>query len=76
MRWGCGQRGYTPGKKPQLYPTNLTYSTPVTGWKALGCVAGDGFVECVGLCVCFGGGLTADEQMKNKENDIFHAIRG
>jgi hypothetical protein len=28
--------GPTPGQKLQLHPTNLTYSTPVMGWKGLG----------------------------------------
>ena len=39
-------------KKLQLYPTNLTYSTPTVPCKALGYMTGDGFVQCDGL---FGG---------------------
>jgi hypothetical protein len=38
-----GYRGAS--KKLQLYPTTMTYSTLVMGWKGLGDMAGDGFVE-------------------------------
>ena len=33
----------------QLYPTNMTYSTPVMWWKGAGEVAGDGLVVCDGF---------------------------
>jgi len=47
---GFGVKGGIGGrKKLQLYPTNLTYSPPVMWWRALGQMAGVGFVECVGL---------------------------
>ena len=42
--------GCRGGKKLQLYPTNLTYSTPIMRYKALQWMTGVGFVECVGLC--------------------------
>ena len=43
--------------------------------KALGCMTGDRFVECVGLFGAFRDLLSADEQGK-KKNDIFHAAVG
>jgi hypothetical protein len=50
MRCDRGQRGGIPGvKKLYFHPTNLTDSTVVAGWKALGCLTVDGFVESVGL---------------------------
>jgi len=42
------------GQKPEINPTNLTYSTLVMWWKGLGGMIGDEFVEWVGL----GGGLS------------------
>ena len=41
--------GPYPGKKPQLLPTNLAYSTPVMWWKWLEELFGGGFVSCGGL---------------------------
>jgi hypothetical protein len=43
---GC-KGEYVPRNKPQIHPTNLTYSTVVIGWKAL--VLHEDFVELLGL---------------------------
>jgi hypothetical protein len=53
--------GYTRGDKLQIYPTNLAHPSPLVICKAMGWMAGDGFVECVGLWGgFFGGGVVTD----------------
>ena len=37
------------GQKLQIYPTSLTYSTVVMGWKGLWVMNWRRVVECVGL---------------------------
>ena len=76
MRWGCGRRGWYPGVETPITPDEPDVLDAGGGVEGLGCLAGDGFVECAGLHVGLRDLLPADEQMENKGNDIFHAAAG